>query len=146
MLLRVGRLKRTQRRSEHWKCAQFLGPAKTYSASWGLPTSTGNSFGTTVGFTSPLTRLTSVNAMFCWTEAHMAFLKIKQVFTTAFILIQPDPTNNSSWRLMLLIRRLGQCYLSLLVLIIACLPLSVPQSTKSGCPKLGTAGREDQRC
>jgi len=41
---------------------------------------------------APLTRLTSVNIKFFWTpEANKAFLRLKALFTSAPILIQPDP-------------------------------------------------------
>uniref|UniRef100_A0A3P9HPM7 Gypsy retrotransposon integrase-like protein 1 n=1 Tax=Oryzias latipes TaxID=8090 RepID=A0A3P9HPM7_ORYLA len=41
---------------------------------------------------TPLTQLTSINVPFIWTpEAHSAFNKLKNLFTTAPILIQPDP-------------------------------------------------------
>ena len=40
---------------------------------------------------SPLTRLTSVNVTFCWSpEAHKAFLKLKHLFSSAPILVQPE--------------------------------------------------------
>lgn len=41
---------------------------------------------------SPLTRLTSPNVGFCWSpEADEAFVKLKQRFTSASVLVQPDP-------------------------------------------------------
>ena len=41
---------------------------------------------------APLTRLTSVNIKFFWTrEANEAFLRLQSLFTSAPILIQPDP-------------------------------------------------------
>lgn len=61
--------------------------------------------------------------MFFWMpEAHKAFLKIKQLFTGA-PLIQPDP-NNQFIVAVLLIQGWGQCYLSLLALIITCIAFS----------------------
>lgn len=40
---------------------------------------------------APLTRLRSVNVMFCWSpEAHKVFIKLKKQFTSASILIQLD--------------------------------------------------------
>lgn len=42
---------------------------------------------------SPLTRLTSLNVTFCWSpETHKAFLKFKQLFSLALVLVQPDPS------------------------------------------------------
>lgn len=77
----------------HWRNGRFRRPSKICSASWGLPTSTGDLFLTTVRL--PLLSPDSIlcDEMFCWSlEAHNAFIKIKQLFTSAPILIHPDPS------------------------------------------------------
>lgn len=48
-------------------------------------------------YSSPLTSLISSSTLFMWTqEADQAFDKLKELFTSVSVLIQPDPLGSSS--------------------------------------------------
>lgn len=75
------------------KAGGFQRLVRNCSDSWGSPTSTGRFIRDYSKVASPLTRLTSVNVTFCCSpEAHKAFLKLKQLFSSAPVLVQLDPS------------------------------------------------------